>query len=118
MGYQTDLSLQQLSDIGTKLGDQKGILANSWQLLSDPDVKVPNVTKTTELSPRSATRSLRSRDRLPASMLGALHDPRVVWDDHARVGAFQFTVPHDIFNWRAGTAWSTATSSTVTAEDS
>ena len=99
MGYQThDLSLQQLSDIRIKLGDQKGILANSWQLLSDPDVKVPNVTKTTELFPEVGNPLVAgSRDRLPTSMLGALNDPGVVWDDHTPGRGYfpKFTIPHE-----------------------
>ncbi len=52
MGYQThDKSLKDLTAIRDKLGDHKGILADSWQVLSDPDVKVPETTNFTELYP-------------------------------------------------------------------
>jgi hypothetical protein len=42
MQYQThDKSLKELTQIRDYLGDKKDILANFWEVMSDPDVEVP-----------------------------------------------------------------------------
>ncbi|WP_319449191.1 MULTISPECIES: EspA/EspE family type VII secretion system effector [unclassified Mycobacterium] len=83
MGYQTkDLSLDQLSQIHDKLGDHKGVLANSWQVLSDPDVKVPATTTFSELHPELGSPPVPgSLDNLPTSMQSPLNDPAATLSD-------------------------------------
>jgi uncharacterized protein YukE len=74
MGYQTkNLSLDQLTDLKGRLGDHGDILADSWQVLSDPDVKVPATTDFSELHPELDTPPVAgSLDHLPTSMQGPL----------------------------------------------
>ncbi|WP_419196987.1 TPR repeat region-containing protein [Mycolicibacterium smegmatis] len=37
----SDMSIQDLSEVDRKLGENKGLLTNAFQVLSDPDVKIP-----------------------------------------------------------------------------
>ena len=83
MGYQTkDLSLDKLSQIHDKLGDHKDILTNSWQVLSDPDVKVPATSNFSELHPELGNPPIPgSKGNLPTSMQGPLSDPAATPSD-------------------------------------
>jgi len=37
----SDMSIQDVSEVDRKLGENKGLLTNAFQVLSDPDVKIP-----------------------------------------------------------------------------
>lgn len=76
IGYQTkNMSLDQLTDVKNKLGDKSGILTNSWQTLSDPDVKVPETSDFSELHPELENPPVSGNlDRLPDSLVGPLKE--------------------------------------------
>jgi hypothetical protein len=77
MGYQTgNMSLQQLSDVRDKLGDKQVILANSWQLLSNPNVKTPVPHQFTDVFPHpEGTLIPGNKDLLPTSIEQILDTP-------------------------------------------
>jgi uncharacterized protein YukE len=80
MGYQThNMSLQQLSEVRDRLGDKKGILANSWQMLSNGRVQVPKITTTSEIFPEVSPEMVYgSKDLLPTSIQETLDAPGLV----------------------------------------
>ncbi|WP_167759382.1 EspA/EspE family type VII secretion system effector [Mycobacterium sp. PS03-16] len=73
-------SLEELENIRQSLGDNKGILANSWQLMSDPDVKFPKSGTPTDLFPEITPETVSgSMDHLPQSIQDVLKSP--AWVD-------------------------------------
>jgi hypothetical protein len=85
MQYQThDKSLDELTEIRDKLGDKKGILANSFQVMSDPNIKVPLYNPTVESFPELPGLGLPtqqgSKELLPTSVQEVLNEPAITVD--------------------------------------
>ncbi|MGV0790446.1 TPR repeat region-containing protein [Mycolicibacterium sp. XJ1819] len=67
------MSLDELSEVRDRLGDRKGILANSWQLMSDPDVKFPKGGTPTDLFPEITPETVSGgMEQLPQSIQDTL----------------------------------------------
>lgn len=74
-----NMSLDKLQQVRDDLGDNKGILSNSWQVMSDPDIEFPKAGTPTDAFPEIAPETVSgSAEQLPKSIQDVLNKPAYV----------------------------------------